>query len=335
MTFYVVGFMSPDSDDNSDDCGLDFIYRKEGGSMYYRFVVVAILLVVALGCVQQPAGTASTVSPEESLALLRKGAELHDQQKYPEAIEVYKNLLIRDPNNAQALYEMAYSYYANHQLNKALETVDKSLKVSKSLLMPYVLKGNCLDDTGKPKEAVNWYRKGLKVHPNSYLLYYNMGVTLVRMKQFDKAEAAFEHASVLNPEHPTSQLFLSQIWAARNMRVQAVFALMRFLVLEPTSSRAKLAVTELRKLLFSGVKKTKEGTNINMNLNDLLGKKDAYTNLNLMLSFSGALVVSKDKVAGKTDLERMCYQLSGLFRSMTERRAEATDFAWKYYSGYY
>ncbi len=303
--------------------------------MYYRFVAAAILLIVAMGCVQQPVQTVSTVSPEESLEIIRKGAELHDQHKYAEAIAVYKNLLIRDPNNADALYEMAYSYFASHQLEKALETVDKSLKASKDLLMPYVLKGNCLDDMGKPKQAIKIYRKGLKVHPDSYLLYYNMGYTLVRMKQLDKAEDAFEHASVLNPDHPTSQLFLSRIWAGKGMRVQAIFAYMRFLVLEPTSSRARLAVTDLGKLLSSGVTKTEDGANINVNLNDLLGRKDAYTNLNMMLSLSGALVLSKDKIAGKTDLERTCYQLSGLFRSMAERHTHAADFAWKYYSEYY
>jgi len=303
--------------------------------MYYRFVAATILLIVAMGCVQQPAQTVSTVSPEESLEILRKGAALHDQHKYAEAIAVYKNLLLRDPNNAQALYEMAYSYAANQQLEKALETVEKSLEASKDLLMPYVLKGNCLDDMGKPKQAIRVYRKGLKVHPDSYLLYYNMGYTLVRMKQLDKAENAFEHASVLNPDHPTSQLFLSRIWAGKNMRVQAIFANMRFLSLEPTSSRAKLAVTELRNLLSSGVSKTKDGTNINMNLNNLLGKKNAYTDLNMMLSLSAALVMTKDKSAGKTDLERTCYQLGSLYGMMAERQAQANDFAWKYYSDYY
>jgi tetratricopeptide (TPR) repeat protein len=106
--------------------------------MYSRFVAAAILLIVAMGCVQQPSQTVSTVSPEESLEILRKGAELHDQQKYAEAIAVYKNLLLRDPNNAQALYEMAYSYAASH--SPTLKTI--VITRNRRLLPGYYCKQN-------------------------------------------------------------------------------------------------------------------------------------------------------------------------------------------------
>jgi len=301
----------------------------------YRFVIISIFLVFALGCARRPGNIVTTVPPAEADAIINKGIRLHDQHRYAEAIQLYNGLLKRDPNNTRAIYEMGYSYAANHQLQKAMETADRGIRIAKNPTMLYLLKGNCLDDLGKPREALACYRDGLKRSPDEYLLYYNMGLTLFRMKKYGKAEKAFQHSSVLNPNHPTSQMMLGQLWEAEHMRIQAVFAYMRFLSLEPNSPRAKLIVTELRRILSSGVTKTKKGTAITLNLNDLLGKKNAYTDLNVMLSLNNTLILSKEGIAGKTDMDKMCFQLSRLFKFMAEHHTEANDFAWKYYSNYY
>ena len=301
-----------------------------------RIVVAVLLLAVALGCVKNaPETVPSGMSPEEAKTIVRQGVALHDQGKYDEAIQIFQDLLKRDPGNEMAVYEMAYSYWAKGDREKALESVDRGLKVADDPADLYEMKGNCLDELGRRAEALKVYRKALKTTGHPYLVYYNMGLTLLRMEKFDEAEDAIKHAAVLNPGHPTSQVMLGRLWARKGMQVQSIFAYMRFLILEPKSPRSLTAAEELRQVLNLGVTRTEDGANINLDLSALFGKDDAYKNLKMLLSMSAALVVSESEKAGNTPMERVRGQFDSLFGSMAERRAEADDFAWKYYSEYY
>ncbi len=300
-------------------------------------LILALTVVLSLnGCVKEkPEVVPSSLSEEQAMSLLRSGIQLHDQGRYDEAIGVYKDLLAKDPANSMAMYEMAYTYYALGEMEKAVEMCDRGLKVTDNDGDLYELKGNILDDMGRSQEAVKCYRKALMTSGRPYLVYYNMGYALVRMEKYEDAEDAFKHAAVLNPKHPTSQMMLAKLWASDRMQIQSIFAYVHFLVLEPVSPRAGQAARELVTVLNTGVEKTEKGTNITLNPNIFLEKKNAYGSLSMMLSLRSALAVTKEEIAGSTDMQRMGYQLAGLFASMAERDAEADDFAWKYYSEYY
>ena len=76
---------------------------------------------------------------------------------------------------------------------------------------------------------------------NDYLLYHSLGIVYNRLNQFDKAEAAFLNALNINRNHAGSTFGLGISEFYQNNRVQSLCALFYFLMLEPSSQRAKTA----------------------------------------------------------------------------------------------
>lgn len=147
-----------------------------------------------------------TLVPTEATAaqklLINEGIKLHDQKRYDEAIKIYQRVLKENSNNDQALYEMAFSFYNKKDLRSAVETAYQLIQYKSSMgFLGYGLIASALDDLGKPKEAVEIYQKAIKqlesdaeFQSNVSNLYYNLGITYFRQKQFKEAREASKKA---------------------------------------------------------------------------------------------------------------------------------------------
>lgn len=165
------------------------------------FIFTLLLVSVSAQKIGKP-----TLTPTEPTAaqneLINEGIKLHDQKKYKEAIESYQQVLKENPDCALALYELALSYYNAKMYDKTLETAYKLVNYKGPTgLLGYGLFANVLDDQGKSKEAIEIYQsaiKQLKDAPEYYKhlssVYYNLGVTYFRQKQYKEAREACKKA---------------------------------------------------------------------------------------------------------------------------------------------
>ncbi len=120
--------------------------------------------------------------------LVAEGVALHDQGKFSEAIEKYKEAEKFNSSDATLKYEICFSYYANKEYDIAINYCNESIKLrSSSNSRAYVQLGTIYDHLGKPDSAVTIYKNGLKQDPHSYLLKYNLAITLFNNKQVDEA----------------------------------------------------------------------------------------------------------------------------------------------------
>lgn len=166
-----------------------------------RFVLFAMLLV----------SFAFAAVEEDIRSIVSEGNRLHDSGKYDAAIAEYKKALKLDSKNSLVLYEMAYSYYAKKDFKSAKEYGNKALKANKEQRLYGAIcsmLGSIYDDGGQPDSALAVYRYGAEKDTVSYLLPFNVGVTLGRMKQLDSARAWFFKSSKLHKTHEGSHLNL-------------------------------------------------------------------------------------------------------------------------------
>ena len=206
--------------------------------------------------------------------LIQQGVELHEDDKYEEAIARFREALKIDPDNVKALYEMANSYAASEQYPRCVATAEKGLQQPSDLEASlYSILGSCYSSWEKTHKALKAFRTGLKQHPNSVPLNYNIAVTLAAE---DQGHAAIEHlktAIANDPTYPSAYLLLGQVYAAHGYTVPAMYALMRFVTLEPNSARTYSAASQVFRLHHLGVEEGSSPQEINLGV-DVDAPKD-------------------------------------------------------------
>ena len=266
-------------------------------------------------------------------AYVAKGVELHDKGDYKGAIDQYEKALKIDKQSPLANYEISSTYFALNNYKKAIDYSEVVISQNTKFVdQAYIMKGSALDLLGKPKEAVNTYKKGIKDYPQSHLLYYNLALTSYNLKDYKGAEVALQQALTVNPSHASSHLLLGYLMSEQNNRVKSLLALYNFLLLEPQSKRSKPVLELVNGQLSKGVKKENEKSiSINLAANK---ESDEFQAAELMLSL---LEASKtvEKKEGKTEQELFTENTNSFFSVLGELKKENKSFWWNYYVDFY
>ena len=182
-------------------------------------------------------------------SLIRLGMQFHDEGEYENAIKSYEQALTIVPDSKFAYYEIALSYAMMQNYDKVIEYGKKTMAAPDDgnadidMLIATVL-GSVYDDNGQPEEAIKVYDDALK-KGESYLLYFNKGLTLQLMDKNKEALVCYKNALKLNIDHPSSNMNIARIYLTGGDDVSAFFYYLYFLLLEPQSERSKLALNEL------------------------------------------------------------------------------------------
>lgn len=278
-----------------------------------------------------------TEATEAQRQLILQGVRLHDQKKYDEAIKKYEQVLQENPNNDLALYEKALSLYNKKDFPQALATSYKLVQYKgKTGLLGYGLIANMLDDEGKPKEAIEIYQKAIKqlegddVYKSEVAnLYFNLGVTYVRQKQFKESREALKKAVQIDFSYPGAHYLMAEVFQGSKYKVPALLAAARFITMEINSPRAKRSVE-----IFAGnvnsAKKDGETGNINIFL-DLNAPKDEgdFGMYDLLLGTLTSVTDEKDK--NKTQEEIFADAVDTLTSLLEGDKKLASTFVGKTY----
>lgn len=251
--------------------------------------------------------------------LIEEGIALHDNNEFEAAIAKYDAALQADPANYKAMYEKSLSLMS-------LKKYDESEIILKKLLdeckdneyrrLSYVNYGTILDYRGDGQKSIKLYEKGIKEFPQSYLLYYNKGITEAGLNEEEDAIKSFKNSARLNPYHASSHNALARMVAGNN-RIPAIFALMDFLLIEPNGKRAEENLALLNRLIMHGVER-KDEKSVTINIDAaLLSKKnkkkeDDFSSAEFMLSLMAASNKVADSLGAKTEADRLSYKLQML-----------------------
>jgi tetratricopeptide (TPR) repeat protein len=261
------------------------------------------------------------------------GITLHDSGDYKGAIEQYEKALTFDLKSPLANYEIAMTYLALKEYDKAIEHCGIVIAGNSDYaLQAHILEGSALDLLGKPKEAIAAYKKAIQQFPEHHLLYYNLALTLFNQEEFKDAEEALQHALRIKPAHASSHMLLGYVMREQNHRVKSLLALYNFLLLEPKGNRAKSALEILNSELKKGVTRNSDkSTSIVLSKGD---EKDEFSRAEFMLSL---LEASKDleKNAAKSEYELFSDNNKSFFSVLGESKKTNKGFWWNYYVDFF
>ncbi len=186
-----------------------------------------------------------------SVELLEKGIELHDSEKYTEAIAEYSKISVNDTNYGLAQYETALTYVALEEYKRAQEILEDLLTYDIEYYNRneiYTLLGSAYDDDGQVEKAIETYNTGLKHFPKSAGLYLNRGITYQKAEKFNEAVESYQRAIECDPALASPHFKLGYLAANEGKYSMAMMSLITGILLEPVSQRARDAVTLLEQM---------------------------------------------------------------------------------------
>lgn len=301
--------------------------------------IIAVLLFAAWVSAQklpkptkfpEPLTTAQTQT-------LQAGIKLHDAKRYDDAIAAYDKVLAENPDAAIALYEKAMTLYTKGDRDKAMETAYIGAKfLSDQLALFYTIMASCLDDVGKPDEAIKIYRdaenilkndSGMRSHLSS--VHYNLGVTYTRQKKYLEARTELKKAVEKNFSYASPHYLLSIVYQGTKYKIPSFVAAARFLSLEFNTQRAVSAAGILSGVLAPAPRDPKTG-NINIFL-DMNAPKDEG-DFGMYDLFLGTMTtVKSDKDKNKSENEVFVDAVGTVIALLAEDKKLGSTFIGKNY----
>lgn len=310
-----------------------------------KYLLSAILLFafsvfVSAQKIEKPTKTPVEPTPAQKI-LIQQGIALHDATKYEEAIQKYEQVLKENPDCVVAIYEMAISYYHKKDFVKAIETAMVGLKYKSSELpLFYGTIANIWDDQGNPQKAIQLYKDGIKMlegekdSGNSLSsLYYNLGVTYTRQKNYQEAKEALKKAVEYNAAYPSPNYLLSEIFYTMRYKVPALLAAARLMSIEAHTPRTKRASAIFQDVLTGGAQKGEKENSINIFVDPNEPKDEGdFSGISLILGLVSAGNDITEENKNKTEEEKFVEKVESLIGFLAgEAKKNKSKFAGKNY----
>jgi len=266
--------------------------------MSKRLQIFVVAVVVTASVLLAQEGTAPRERFERAMAL-------HDSGDYEAAIAIYKQLLTAMPGNEQIEYELTFSTFAKGDMAETVRLATEGASKAGPNQVHYLeLLGNAYDNLNRTREAIDAYRRGIKIEPRDARIRFNLGVAYVRQGKLRDGRDAFQRAIELDPSYASPQYAMANLYRDDGYRVPAILAYGRFLSLEREGQRAMAAAKSLRELINYGVKAEGQG-NVNITI-DPKPKKDLgdFSALEMMAALAaGASHLPENQQSSEFDRE--------------------------------
>lgn len=179
---------------------------------------------------------------------LERAADLVKQEKFAEARAIYQNILAQHPDAYQVEPYIARTYYAEHQLDPAIQHLRTALAKDPDNVEVKLLLANVLTEKGSVDEAGQLLSSIDDSKIAGPATYVNAGIGLLNQKKPAEALPWFEKAIARFPQAPDAYYYrgITQLQLGKNDLAKA--DLTKFVEMAPNAPEAKTAKGILEKI---------------------------------------------------------------------------------------
>lgn len=211
--------------------------------------------------------------PSALTPLLQQAQAQHQAGRFPQAADLYRQILAAHPDHAAALHGLGLLAYQTGQLGPAQDLIAQAIEQDASqaayrfnlgivlqrqgkleeaaaayaqalrLSPDYVDAlsnlGNVRLEQGRTKEAEASYRRALAANPRSAEVLNNLGVALKEQGRLEEAAASYRQALALKPGHQEAQCNLGIALMDLGRLDEALGCFRQVLALNPTHVKAQ------------------------------------------------------------------------------------------------
>ena len=148
---------------------------------------------------------------------LAEADRLFDEEKYEESLKIYLSLATIY-EKGEYLYGCAAAYYMLEKYEECLNYCGKLLDYPSYEYEALVLKGECLGNLSRRREAIETFEKAVEIEERGEI-YYNIGVCYYEENNLDDAIKYYEKSIELLPDFVSSYINLAVCYS-RKFRVE-------------------------------------------------------------------------------------------------------------------
>jgi tetratricopeptide (TPR) repeat protein len=107
---------------------------------------------------------------DEIDALMVEGVRLMEGQHYPEAIEIFDQIIARAPKFAEGYNKRATVHYLLDEFDKSIADIHHTLELNPVHFGALSGMGLCYLGLDEPRRALDWFERAVAVNPNMYTI---------------------------------------------------------------------------------------------------------------------------------------------------------------------
>jgi len=169
---------------------------------------------------------------------IESGMSHHRAGRLAEAERIYRQVLARQPDHADALHLLGVLAMQMGRLDEALELIRRAVRIKPDFADAYVNLGNALVDKRQFDEAIAAYRQAIRLKPVYAEAHSSLGITLMHAGRLDEAIASHRQATRLKPELADAHYNLGIALQGGGQLDQAIAAYRQAIRLKPDFGQA-------------------------------------------------------------------------------------------------
>lgn len=188
--------------------------------------------------------------------LMVKGTRAMDYNDNQKALDIFKEVLLIEPQHLGAYYNIGViNYYSNHK-KKALKSFQNCLAINKTHANSQFLAAECLFEFEKYDEALKLYESYVHKNPSDGPALTRIAVIYGMYKKFSKAEEFYRRSIAITPDNSFASLKLVNTLVGQKKWSEAEEVLEPLLQAEPENIEGLGYAT---RILFETARKEQAG----------------------------------------------------------------------------
>jgi protein O-mannosyl-transferase len=158
---------------------------------------------------------------------------------WKDPISLFEHQLKYETGTPLIINNLALSYSALGNLDKAIEYYNLALKINPTYFSVLNNLGSALSSKGDIDGSIRYYKKAIESEPNNrsiYRIYNNLGIAAYHQKRFKDAVSYFEKALNVNPNYYSTYNNLGVVLEQMNNLDDAIFYYRQGLQINPHDS---------------------------------------------------------------------------------------------------
>jgi tetratricopeptide (TPR) repeat protein len=176
------------------------------------------------------------------------GSKLFQDGKYKEAAEVFKAIIEKVPEYAEAHFNLALCYVRMNDMDNAIPSLEKSIELKPDLTTAYGILGEAYLGNKEFDKAINVLTKGVEFDQNNPSYYYSLGIAYCNLKKADEAIEVLSKAKELDETFSNVYYLLGVAYNMNGDKENTIENFEKFIELEPNAPQIEMLKEHIERL---------------------------------------------------------------------------------------